>query len=1464
MESNFEFLLTDPDLQEFYSIAKDTEDLYTQRKFDSCILNLRKIAENVADLILDQKYIETDNYATFSDRLKLIVKNSLVDSEMRDMLYQVKNLGNRAAHTFNEFSQNETLEQLRNVYKILLWLAINYYDFHGNIQQFTEPHAKEVTYGTSERKLIYIQTADNSNGQWPQFKGLEKIGDASVDDFDIDARPNSDDLRKVADKRINSYMETAGIKHDLQWAEMAYSKKVGGWFRDHAVHDVLERSGYKKAELGAGKEWFRVSLDTAKAAIQAVKEGKTSIQAPKKDAKITIVLRPEQAAAVKKTKDIFNKKNKKAADYSVLWNAKMRFGKTLSTFQLIKEEKFEHVLIMTHRPIVDKGWYEDFNKLDMADAGYIYGSKAQGESFEGLKNSNKSFVYFASLQDLRGSAIAGGKQGDKNEDLFHTHWDLVVIDEAHEGTQTDLAQNVLKLVKSDDTFLLELSGTPFNIMDKYDADHVYTWDYVMEQQAKYRWDVKHPDKPNPYAGLPKVNMFTFEMSDKFKEAQFTDERKSFNFKEFFRVDENGKFVYEDKVKKFLDNITHSGTTNYPFSTRNFRNNLRHTLWILPGVKEANALEDLMKEQEVFKEYKIINVVRGDISDNELGSDNDADKVLKAMGNDPAETKTITLTVRRLTTGTTVPPWTGVVFLSNTSSAMQYLQAAFRAQTPYSSETFGVKTNCYIFDFAPDRALKVMAESANYNSGVGKINSKQQENQISELLNFLPIIGETGQGMQTFKVDKLLTQLKRVYAEKAVKTGFDDDSLYNDKLLTIDSEALGEFNNLKAIVGSTKAEKKKMKIQVNNQGLTDEEYNRAERAKRKKKKDRSPAEQAAIDKENELKKQKKALVSVLRGISIRIPLMIYGMKADVAEDVDINKFIQNVDDVSWEEFMPKGISKEMFKRFSRYYDEAVFIEAGKIIRQRVKALDKADPLDRVEKLALIFGTFRNPDKETVLTPWRVVNMQLGKTIGGYNFFDKDYQHTTVDGVSAKHWIETEYTNQVFNRDAHVLEINAKTGLYPLYAATSIYWKEYNKLNSDTAGRFSFQDQLFIWQKVLRENIFVIAKTPMARAITQRTLAGFRDFDTNILYEEDIVKKAKENVNQEAEAIRKRFGYMKFDVVIGNPPYQEEGKGDNASFAASIYNSFMDLSYQLSDLVILITPARFLFNRGNTPKQWNEKMLNDPHFKVVYYNAKSEEVFPRTDIKGGVAISIRDEKSDFGPIRIFTAYKELASIMKKVDSISNKSIVKQMYLQNKFNLEALYSDYPDLKKVIGSSGKDKRFRNNIFDKVPIFKKSKTYNDDFSIIGVENNKRVWRFIPRKYVDLEDNNLFDYKVLVPRSNGSGALGEVLSTPLIGEPLIGYTQTFLGIGAFKKETEAKAALKYIKSKFARTMLGILKVTQDNPISTWKEVPLQDFTENSDIDWSKSIPEIDQQLYKKYGLTEDEINFIETKVQAMD
>nr|WP_307811856.1 DEAD/DEAH box helicase family protein [Lactobacillus helveticus] len=697
--------------------------------------------------------------------------------------------------------------------------------------------------------------------------------------------------------------------------------------------------------------------------------------------KIKIVLRPEQQEAVDKTKAGFKSGQK------MLWNVKMRFGKTLTALKLIKEEKYKKVLIMTHRPVVDDGWFDDFNKIGMPDAGYVYGSKKQGhKAIQDLEEMGKPYVYFASIQDLGGSEAVGGKVSDKNRDLFAINWDLVIVDEAHEGTQTELTQNILKLVVKKHTKELDLSGTPFNILSDYDGDHVFTWDYTMEQEAKSNWSKMHPGVENPYAGLPKVSMFTFEMNNHFKDPKFIGEgfdKYTFNFKEFFRVDKQGKFVYEADVERFLDNITNPGTTNYPFSTREFRNRLRHTLWIMPGIKEANALEDLLKQHPIFKdEYRILNVVRNDKSDTELGTDNDAEAENKAIAKaDEEGKKTITLTVRKLTTGVTIPEWTGVIFLSNTNSAMQYLQAAFRAQTPYSSPEFGKKENCYIFDFAPDRALTVMAESTSLATGVGKIQTKEQKLRMAKLMNFLPIIGESNQQMKPFKVDRLLSQIKRAYAEKAVRTGFDDDSIYSDQLLLIKDADLNDFNDLKGIIGTTKKEKSKLTVDVNNQGLTEDEYDTTEKGRKKKPRERTPQEQDAIDKVKQLKKQRRTMISILRGISIRIPMMIYGMDIKFDEDVSIYKFVNNIDDVSWKEFMPKGVTKELFNKFIKYYDADVFIEAGKIIQRKVKELDQTDPLERIEKITDIFGTFRNPDKETVLTPWRVVNMHVGKTIGG---------------------------------------------------------------------------------------------------------------------------------------------------------------------------------------------------------------------------------------------------------------------------------------------------------------------------------------------------------------------------------------------------------------------------------------------------------------------------------------------------
>ena len=1294
MQSNFDFLNNDQDTQILYDTAKDVEDLYTMGKFSNEFESIRKVVENVARQLLDLEFVQVGERSSFNDCLREITERGLTTQQVLSDFYSLKGSGNTAAHTLKKYTKSEALDGLARMYHILVWFANTYMDAHQDMAAFTEPK-EDPLYQTAERKLIYVQTADNGDGMWPAYVGLEKVGDASIDGYEMDNRPNSSDLRNVADHRIRQYMGTAGVPYNLQWAELAYRKTDKHWFRDYDVHDVLERSGVKKEERGEGQEWFKTDVETAKQAIQAVKEGRKSIDAAKPVAQATkIELRPEQREAVKKTERAFKKNDR------MLWNAKMRFGKTLSALQLIKEQGYQRVLIMTHRPVVDEGWYDDFKKIGMPAAGYVYGSKSEGENFSYLVKSGSPFVYFASLQDLRGSKIVGGTAGDKNQQLFETTWDLVIVDEAHEGTQTDLAQRVTDLVvKKDHTKLLELSGTPFNILDQYNDDQVYTWDYVMEQRAKENWHKNHPGEANPYEGLPKVSMYTFEMNKNFDNDQFMgDEKQSFNFKEFFRVNDDGKFVYEAKVNQFLTNITSPDKrTNYPFSTKAFRNQLRHTLWILPGVKEANALEDLMSRHPVFgMDYDVVNVVR-DGDDNGVTYESDIERVKKAIGPDAAATRTITLTVRKMTTGVTIKPWTGVVFLSNTNSAMQYLQAAFRAQTPYSSPTFGKKTNCYIFDFAPDRALTVMAESTQLNTGVGKRTSDAQKAKMSELMNFLPIIGEQHQGMRPFKVDTLLAKIKRVYAEKAVRTGFDDTSLYSDELLTLKDTDLKAFNDLKAIVGTTKAEKKPMQVDINQQGLTDGEYDQANRGEKKSKRERTPDEQAAMDKVKELKKQRKTMISILRSISIRIPMMIYGMDVDLDKDINVHQFVNQIDDKSWKEFMPKGVTKDLFRAFSKYYDQDVFIEAGRIIRQQVKKLDNFDLMERTEQLAGIFGTFRNPDKETVLTPWRVVNMQLGKTLGGLSFYDDQYQYTTIDGNRAAHWIETDYSNKLFKRDSHILEINSKTGLYPLYAAMSLYWLAYQKLNNDTAGKFSSEDELVIWQQILRENIFVVAKTPMAAAITKRTLAGYRDLDLNIEFVNNIVEDAKEDVAEEANKIRRIFGNMKFDVVIGNPPYQDETSGDNDKFAAPIYNYFMDLSYKLADTVILITPGRFLFRAGSTPNKWNERMLNDPHLKVVKYIQNSANIFPHTDIKGGVVISLWDKNKDFGAIGTFTAFPELKNIMNRVNSVNKMKLSRIIYTQNKFNLGQLYEDFPQYKDIIGSNGMDKRFRNNIFDKV-----------------------------------------------------------------------------------------------------------------------------------------------------------------------
>ena len=1332
-----------------------------------------------------------------------------------------------------------------------------------------------------EQKLIYVYRINDT-----AHEGILKIGEASCNAglayFAFE--PNCKELNAAAKDRIRHQTQTAGITFELLYTEAtAYMKgKNLIVFQDHDIHDILVRSGIKRKIFDTehkANEWFYTDLETVKKAIAAAKEGRTSLNASEITTdRSPVIFRPEQTEAIEKTIKQFKKSG---GSHQMLWNAKMRFGKTLSTLEVVKRMNYNRTLILTHRPVVDSGWFEDYGKIFYDRDDFYYFSKKNGgdpteeENFNemihkaddnGMKDYH--FIYFASIQDMRGSELVGGKIA-KNEEIFNINWDLIIIDEAHEGTQTELGKAVLSKCRKGNTRVLHLSGTPFNLMDDFKEDEIYTWDYVMEQRAKAEWDKIHQGDPNPYSVLPKLSIYTYNLGKLYPE--YADADIAFNFREFFRVDKEGDFIHEANIKQFLDLLTKEDTdSNYPYSTEEYRQNFRHSLWMIPGVKEAKALSKLLQEHPVFSQFAIANVA-GD-GDEEEEEKEALKKVEKAIGPHPEDSYSITLSCGRLTTGVSVKPWTACFMLSGSfnTAASTYMQTIFRVQTP---AVIGgkQKEECFVFDFAPDRTLKVIAETAKISSKAGKTTNNDREI-LGEFLNFCPIIGFEGSQMKAYNTEKMLGQLKKAYIERVVKNGFEDSYLYNDELLHMDKLALEEFSKLKEIIGSTKAQGSTGDININAQGLTDEQYELLQMPEIREKpvKELTPKQQEALAQEKEIKKNRDTAISILRGISIRMPLLMYG--ADLQKNLDgtedaitLDNFCDLVDDLSWEEFMPKGVTKKIFGQFKKYYDSDVFRESGVKIREMARAADKLNIEERIERISSIFATFRNPDKETVLTPWRVVNMHLAQSLGGWCFYDKDYNEQILEPELIK---QNEITDEVFKKNTHILEINSKSGLYALYCAYSVYR---TRSKFELGPKPTREMEIDLWKKVLAENIFLICKTPMAKKIVQRTLVGFTGTKVNAHYFEDLVNQLKnkpENFISKVSKINywKKDGNedMKFDAIVGNPPYQIMATGE-ANGSDPIYHLFIDAACKLGEKVSFIHPARFLFNAGKTPKDWNEKMLNDEHYKVVQYWANSADVFPTVDIKGGVAVTYWDKNKTFEKIGIFVAYDELRTILKKVLESNFKTFADLVYTRTLYRFtDVLYKENPWAESR-PSKGHLYDMSSNALDIFPelFFDEKPNDGKEYArIYGLANKKRSYKWIKKSYVKIPDNFDF-YKVLVPAANGSGAIGEVLSTPVIGQPVIGHTETFLSVGKFNTQEEAENCMKYIKTKFARALLGTLKITQHNIQETWLNVPLQDFTANSDIDWSKSVSEIDKQLYKKYGLSADEVEFIESKVREM-
>lgn len=664
------------------------------------------------------------------------------------------------------------------------------------------------------------------------------------------------------DTRIRQQTHTAGVKPKKEWqGNAAFDDGSGDTFTDKQFHTYLRKSGVKQPQDEGNEyfdkddvnEWFHISPVDSKSKFYEFRSNR-GISEEDSHEVILYKLREEQEEAVSQT--VAYRNGHESGEF--LWNAKPRFGKTLSAYDLVKKIKAKNVLIVTNRPAIANSWYLDYEKFLGRQSGYFFVSNVDGikdrplvMSYEEYRKdfisreSNKDAVKmglidFVSLQDLKGSIYFSNNPNatDKLKEVQSIDWDLLVIDEAHEGIDTYKTDIAFDHIKS--KFTLHLSGTPFKALanSKFNDDAIYNWTYTDEQMKKEEWDDSKQGE-NPYHNLPKLNLYTYQMSeiirDELKqgiEIQGETEEYAFDLNEFFAV-ENGRFKYDSSVVKFLDAMTKQ--EKYPFSTPELRDELNHTFWLLDRVESAKKLAEKLKEHPVFCEYEIVLAAGDGKLDDDEETMKSYDKVVKAISE---HEKTITLSVGQLTTGITIPEWTAVLMLSNVKSPALYMQAAFRAQNPCllkkGTESFR-KENAYVFDFDPARTLTIFEQFANNlnpSTATGGGTTDEREANIRKLLNFFPVIGEDDKGeLVELDAREVLSIPRKIRSVEVVRRGFMSNFLFQNisNVFSAPKEVLDIIEQLEAVeepagkINLTKEVRDDLSLNENGEVELSEEY-----------------------------------------------------------------------------------------------------------------------------------------------------------------------------------------------------------------------------------------------------------------------------------------------------------------------------------------------------------------------------------------------------------------------------------------------------------------------------------------------------------------------------------------------------------------------------------------------------------------------------------------------------------------
>ena len=1296
-----------------------------------------------------------------------------------------------------------------------------------------EPHIYAFTTGTVPNYLkvgdTYRPIEQRLNEWRKHFPDLEKA---------FSAMSKVDENVYFRDFAIHSYLERDKNLHRLMPADIDGLPYYSNEFFEHASEeDVVEAIEDIKTDFTENKGKYQ---------FYTFDERPTPKTFTYKRGDVPYELRPNQAATVSK----FSKAVRRGRT-NLLMYAVMRFGKTFTALSCaLSDKRYKSILVVSGKADVKNEWkktvesIKNFENFCFIDTDTL---ARDADAIKGCMQNKQRAVVFLTLQDLRGEDIK-----TRHVDIFNRIWDMLIIDESHYGARAEEYGKVLRGSKaelkmeakyadtSDDydnneelkllrsTVRLHLSGTPYRILmgsefQKEDIIAFYQFSDIVND--KEQWDKEHIDDDNinewdnPYYGFPQMVRFAFSMNESSmrKIEQLRKEHVEYALNELLRpksITKNDeglhkRFVHEQEVLDLLmaiDGSKQDGNILAFLDDKRIKDGMlcRHIVMVLPYRASCDAVETMINEhKDEFRclgEYELLNIAG---VDNERLFRNSRDVNDKIEQLENLGVKTITLTVNRMLTGTTVEQWDTMIYLKDTVSPQDYDQAIFRLQNQYVREfkdedgnvmKYNMKPQTLLVDFEPGRMFRMQeSKSQIYNINIDKKGNSKLTERIAEELRISPIIVVNKDKMCEVEPSDILEAVNAYSANKSIMDEATDIPV--DEGLLANGDIVDVLKTLYPI-GS----KKGIKIPAYKGSGDDINTEDASGDKKDDVKDSS---------EKERKDNKEEEENLLKKLSTYYSLILFFAFLTNSKVASVDDILKVIDSKTNRRIAHNvGIDRDVLLKIRSVINPFVLSELDyKVAHMNSLSHDDSIPAsERVDRAMKKFGRLSTSE---VVTPVWVADKMVG-----YLPADRIKKGTKILDIASK---QGEFANALYKAFGNKI----KNTIYSLPTSSLTY--EFTR------------------------KVYELLGLPVKNVI--------EDYNSY-----DLLNSKKK------EKIMNEFISLGTDIIIGNPPYQDDAVGEQKTYNGPIYNHYLDCAYIISDVVEMIHPARFLSNAGSTPKAWNKKMLEDKHLGICGFWNKSVRLFDDTDIKGGIAVSLRDKKVENGPIGLFTPYPELNAIVqsvckdKKFKSMSDIVVSRTAY---RFT-DLMHKEHPEAMSQL-SNGHPYDVSTNIFDRLPqVFfdEKPNDGNEYIRILGRIDNARIMKYVRRDYIR-EVENLDGYKVFMAKANGTGAYGETLTPPIVGEPAVGNTESFISIGNFCTDSEASALMKYISTKFVRALLGTLKTTQDITPEKWKFVPQQDFSEASDIDWSLSVEEIDALLYKKYNLSDEEIRFINEKVQAM-